>query len=506
MDRQIVFICMWLLPLLSQAQTWSEAYPIEGASVSGQSIHVLDESLIVESYVLLNDRQQLHLLSIDLASGEIFESAEIGDAGEIYYPGGAQNVLVDNDSIFVVATVQSETGYRNELKVFNANLDELSTLSIERDTLTGWNSLTRIDSRIFIAGFATNQGTQVDEILLEEVDLTLGIVQSHTFGLEELGNPGFEFSAFRIEANTSNELIVSGQKRNPSAFDDCTYLSFDTGRMIIILNEDGSLQDAYDGDDNCEFDFKVSASTSQTGLLYVGSTLDFESDCGDTYDCYRASITQLDQDLTEEWNVLLGTPSIDANHTGITVGSDFVIVGGYELAFDGVRYQTLLSKLDLNGEVAWSHSFRHTPNQPTGINNLVVLQDSRIAVTGFIEESPINPSKQIWVALLDEFGCLDADCWTDISELGQYQNKRLQVYPNPSTSEVNLSIELAQQSSGQFRLISTLGEEVWTSDQVLLQPGMNQPTMNLPPSIKGTYILSWMDEHGRSESIPVIIQ
>lgn len=95
MDRQIVFICMWLLPLLSQAQTWSEAYPIEGASVSGQSIHVLDESLVVESYVLLNDRQQLHLLSIDLASGEIFESAEIGDAGEIYYPGGAQNVMVD---------------------------------------------------------------------------------------------------------------------------------------------------------------------------------------------------------------------------------------------------------------------------------------------------------------------------------------------------------------------------------------------------------------------------
>ncbi|MCH2216183.1 MAG: hypothetical protein MK086_13530 [Flavobacteriales bacterium] len=124
----------------------------------------------------------------------------------------------------------------------------------------------------------------------------------------------------------------------------------------------------------------------------------------------------------------------------------------------------------------------------------------------FLEESPINPSRQIWAALLDEFGCLDADCWTNVSEFDLHQTQALQVYPNPTTSEVNISIELTQHTSGQFRLISTLGELFWTSDQLLLSSGINRRSFNLPQHLKGTFILSWVDETGQMESAPVNIR
>ena len=93
-----------------------------------------------------------------------------------------------------------------------------------------------------------------------------------------------------------------------------------------------------------------------------------------------------------------------------------------------------------------------------------------------------------WLVKVDSNGCEGANCFTGINNRNE-KNLKLNVFPNPSSSEINISIENDNISNYEIAVINILGEEQKTE--------RNQSIISIAEFSSGIYFVVAKKKDGK---------
>jgi hypothetical protein len=119
----------------------------------------------------------------------------------------------------------------------------------------------------------------------------------------------------------------------------------------------------------------------------------------------------------------------------------------------------------------------------------VLLSDGRIACCGQAEISVPNNAAESWVLVLDQDGCLEADCGMSVDE--QAANA-FNIFPNPAQNTLNLSWSNGLQAQALITL-QTLDGKTVVEEETFISNQHQLDTSDLP---NGYYILSVSTQDG----------
>ena len=178
--------------------------------------------------------------------------------------------------------------------------------------------------------------------------------------------------------------------------------------------------------------------------------------------------------------------------------STYILVGTKSVA--GLSYQAYMAKLTKLGVVIWEKTFGDTGDQQfytvpiilndgsivcSGISNLGIVMGMLIKTDSLGNEQWLrtynDPNSSVndyfydvrqtldngfimsgfstngWLVKVDSNGCEIANCNVGINEF-QILDSKLLVYPNPSTSEINISIEGEDLNEYEISIVNILGK------------------------------------------------
>lgn len=133
------------------------------------------------------------------------------------------------------------------------------------------------------------------------------------------------------------------------------------------------------------------------------------------------------------------------------------------------------------------------------------LADKRIVIfaSGFVSPAAGQPSFGLWAALADGTTYPLTDI-TGIKETEAASNVNL--YPNPTVSNVRMTFSIEKNSPVQYRLVNALGQVVKSADLGTLNSGNNQVDLNVSNLPSGMYMLNLVIGNNSSTTRSFIVE
>ena len=187
----------------------------------------------------------------------------------------------------------------------------------------------------------------------------------------------------------------------------------------------------------------------------------------------------------------LWTKYFNTSNTLANIFSAKSLAGG-EIVFVGFKLINnietgWIGKLDSLGNELWSKTYSYYPFNPQScyLFNFTVDSDNNIIATGFTQHDlngPNNTGADVWILKLDSNGCLypEGACETTSIPTVQTIQTKVEVYPNPASSQLHITIETLI-TTGHISLYNLFGEEVLT--QPLTQAQTRLDVSTLPPGV-----------------------
>lgn len=144
----------------------------------------------------------------------------------------------------------------------------------------------------------------------------------------------------------------------------------------------------------------------------------------------------------------------------------------------------LLIKTDSLGNQQWLRTYYANPSNDNYVYDVKLTSDEGFIMTG----SGNITSQDAWVLKLDSAGCEIANCNVGMEEF-QVQNSVLHVYPNPSSSEINISIEGEYINEYEISIVNILGESQKTE--------INQSVISVSELTSGIYFITATSKAGQ---------
>ena len=114
----------------------------------------------------------------------------------------------------------------------------------------------------------------------------------------------------------------------------------------------------------------------------------------------------------------------------------------------------VLLKIDSLGNQQWLRTYYANPSNQNYIYDVKLTSDNGFIMTG----SGNVVGQDAWVVKVDSNGCEIANCNVGVDEL-QISYSKLFLYPNPASSEINISIDGENINDYEVVIYNTLGEE-----------------------------------------------
>ncbi len=114
----------------------------------------------------------------------------------------------------------------------------------------------------------------------------------------------------------------------------------------------------------------------------------------------------------------------------------------------------MLIKTDSAGNQQWLRTYYANTGFDNYVYDLKATSDNGFLLTG----SGGIASQDAWVVKVDSNGCEIVNCNVGINEF-QVSDFKLNVYPNPATSEINISIEGENINDYEIFIFNVLGKE-----------------------------------------------
>jgi len=503
MGRSKIGVCILALLFVlcfnfeAEAQTWSKTFSeIEVGSGGSTRIMVSEtDELFIDEVQVMSPNQVMRIRKIDASDGtEIGSNTLELPLTTIYYSPRGSSDLFDGG---IVSAYLSSSAQGKSL-IFRILTNELE-LAYENISLFPDSSVAYFQARSFNENeFLILGSTQPAESSIRNLTLTKITSEGEVLWLKTLdggSTPWVDFNIFarNIEISNSGHILVSALYFDEDTFAECSVLEYDYDRLIILCDPEGNEIWRYDGDENCQYDNIPKAIFTSTNEIIVACgdyDPDFEPPFEHDQGFYVPTLSKLNMEGEELWRIPIGEYGISASVFSVveTVEGDFIAVGT-RFSLVGGQWIGFVAKVTTDGEIVWNHNYRYAPDRPSFITDVALLSDGRIACSGHAETSvQINPAES-WVMVLDQDGCLEADCGLSVDE---HAANAFTLYPNPAHASFNLSWSTGVFSEAVITMSSLEGKIIF--EEVVFISNQHQiDTSNLP---NGYYLLSVSTQDG----------
>lgn len=290
--------------------------------------------------------------------------------------------------------------------------------------------------------------------------------------------------AFSIYQTIDSGYIVAGSSNSND--DDVTGNNGNTDFWIVKLNTTGTIQWQKSLGGTLD---DVSYSIQQTndgGFIAAGWTGSNDGDVsgnhGGLYDCW---VVKIDTIGAIEWQKCLGGTDIDEAACIQQTQDDGFVLTGFSQSDDGDfninigGYDSFVIKLDINGNLQWQKILGGTnfdafeSIQETFDGGYILAGGSNSNDVDVAWHYGTTATTDYWVVKLDPL-------LTNISNSEHISN--ISIYPNPSTSEIDISIQGEDLNNYEISIINILGE--------VQKVKINQSAISVSEFSSGVYFIS----------------
>jgi hypothetical protein len=168
--------------------------------------------------------------------------------------------------------------------------------------------------------------------------------------------------------------------------------------------------------------------------------------------------------------------------TPIILGDGSIILSGQSML--GSDPIGLLIKVDSLGNQKWLRTYYANPSNANYFYDVKQTNDN-----GFIMVGSGNVTGQdAWAVKVDSNGCEVANCNVGVEEF-QISDFKLKIYPNPASSEINISINGEDLNNYEISIVNVLGEEQKIE--------RNLGAISISHLAKGLYFVSTISKDGK---------
>jgi hypothetical protein len=481
----------------TDAQTWSKTFSeIEVGSGGSTRIMVSEtDELFIDEVQVMSPNQVMRIRKIDPIDGtEIASNTLELPFTTIYYTERGSSDLFDGG---VVSAYTSSSAQGKSL-IFRILTDELE-LAYENISLFPDSNVSYYQARAFSENeFLILGATNPAESSVRNLTLTKITSEGEVLWLKTLdggSTPWVDFNIFarNIEISDSGHILVSALYFDEDTFSECSVLEYDYDRLIILCDPEGNEIWRYDGDEHCQYDNipkSIFTSTNEIIVACGDYDPDFEPPFENAQGFYVPTLSKLSMEGEELWRIPIGEHGISASVFSVaeTVEGDFIAVGT-RFSLVGGQWEGFVAKVTTDGEILWNHNYRYAPDRPSFLFDVALLSDGRIACSGHAETSVGINTSQSWVLVLDQDGCLEADCGLSVDE---YAQEAFNIYPNPVQNTLNLSWSKGLFSEAVITMRSLDGKILF-EETVFIS---NQHQINTHDLPNGYYVLSVSSQYG----------
>ena len=144
----------------------------------------------------------------------------------------------------------------------------------------------------------------------------------------------------------------------------------------------------------------------------------------------------------------------------------------------------LLIKTDSLGNQQWLRTYYANPSNDNYIYDVKQASDNSFVLFGTASIT----GQDAWVVKVDSAGCEIANCNVGVEEL-QVESSKLKVYPNPASTQINISIEGEDIEDYEIAIMNVLGETQ--------KVNIDQSAISVSELSSGIYFLSAVSKDGR---------
>jgi hypothetical protein len=172
-------------------------------------------------------------------------------------------------------------------------------------------------------------------------------------------------------------------------------------------------------------------STRDSGFVIVGSyTISNNTD---------AYIVKIDSQGNFLWDDTFGTSQYYESFFSVCEAPDRSIVA---VGTSGINtFEGIAVKYKSDGTKDWSNFYRHNPFSPNNEHYFYDVKpvDNRgFVISGMTIESNQPNNNDVWMVVVDSMGCDNSSCVLDISDSDNVNEEKNEVFPNPTSSFINI--------------------------------------------------------------------
>ncbi len=305
---------------------------------------------------------------------------------------GLENTLIKTGQNYLLSGTlsnQSNSNNRVYLLKFHNSFDTIWSNSYFLDTLfsSGQACWQDLDGNIYITGQKGMNGALSNGLLLK-TDSVGSLIWHKTFG-----GSGIDYGT-KIGPTYDGNLLIGGYSTSYSQSGNWLLLKTDTAGTQLWLNPYLGHVDENDGW------VRGLINTSDSCYIATGNFAVVNWDL-------RVSVVKIDKNLNIIFSKLfLKSSAYTSANSIIELQSKDYLLTGIEMR-SGVTILGFLMKLSPDGNIIWKRNYNATGNINSSSRALAVATtpDGGYAFTGYVNDSQLSPSQQMWLVKTDSLGC-----------------------------------------------------------------------------------------------------
>ena len=196
-------------------------------------------------------------------------------------------------------------------------------------------------------------------------------------------------------------------------------------------------------------------------------------------------ILRMDSNFIFKWMTIFNSPEPKYIYIAKKVSDFGIVLVGYKHDNNTNEPVGWIAKIDSSGNKLWEHFYAHANHTNTYnyFSDFRETFDHGFVVCG---TSWSGSSQDSWIVKLDSNGCLDTSCGLNTASVELfYSQNSLEIFPNPSTTQVTIKYNLMLGKEGKLSVFNILGEKM--KEQLLVE-GNKQIEINIDQWAKGIYL------------------
>jgi hypothetical protein len=453
----------FLLSITVTGQYCNERFDFNNEAEVGFSIVEDDSGFVVCAAKLDSLNYPIIALVFYDTSCNVRHTKSYGKTYNYYYPGIGGSFINTTDGGFAVGG-----GIRDSINVRSALL-----MKFFPNGDTAWTKRFYYDAEDFITAYQVKQTSDSGFILVGMANPGLSddvlLIKTDNLGNEQwrqlYGTSLIEYG-FHIMVTSDGSYLVGGQKCDIPCTPD------DGDMMVMKISSSGALlwQKQYGNPIETE-NGAVVGHEFPDGSFLIGGNYGYTQG-------RKMAVYRIDSNGNQIWKVdLTGfNPSNAAVQSIKTINDTVALIGGFFADWPGGN-SGIIAKVDINGNLLLKRDLDYdkTTDYSDYFNDVIITSSGTYAATGVTNDG----SQDIWFVTLDEYACLEPDCWkydehnyglepsnsyyNDIVEL---EDKTISIFPNPandyvtvSSSEIIYQIEIIDVTGKRMKILTENSRE-----------------------------------------------